>query len=85
MENRCGTCPDCGGWLIADEATDYISCDTCEAEWQDGKRADLKGMLKERIAASAIRVSTVKLPHTYMKAVGTKELDRIIEEVFDNV
>lgn len=42
-------------------------------------------LLKERIAASAIKVSTVKLPHTYMKAVGTKELEKIIEEVFSDV
>ena len=83
MENRAGTCPDCGGWKIADEANDHVTCDTCEAEWKDGKRVDLKGRIMERISKSAIRVSTVKSPHTYLKAVGTKELARIIEEEFD--
>lgn len=85
MENRSGTCPDCGGWQITDEATGYTHCDTCEAEWQDGKRTDLKGRIMERINKSAIKVSTVKRPHTYLKAVGTKELARIIEEEFDSV
>lgn len=36
MDDRCGVCPYCGGWLVADG--DTISCDTCEAEWYDGKQ-----------------------------------------------
>lgn len=81
MDNRYGICPDCGGWLCCeDEITDHITCDTCEAEWKYGKRVDLKGRIMERITASALRVSTVKAPHKYMKAVGTRELQRIVEE-----
>ena len=38
--------------------------------------------LKARIEESAIKVSTVKAPHTYMKAVGTRELEKILEEEF---
>ena len=44
----------------------------------------LKEQLKARIAESAIKVSTVKAPHTYMKAVGTRELEKILEEVFSD-
>jgi len=40
MDNRVGTCPDCGGWKIADEATNHVVCDTCGAEWEDGKRVE---------------------------------------------
>lgn len=40
--------------------------------------------LKARIAESAIKVSTVKAPHTYMKAVGTMELEKILEEEFNH-
>lgn len=39
---------------------------------------------KARIAESAIKVSTVKAPHTYMKAVGTRELEKILEEELGN-
>ena len=82
--NRCGVCPDCGGFLYpVDEITENIVCDTCEAEWEHGKRTDLKGRIMERIAASAIKVSTVKVPHKYMKAVGTRELMKILEEEFE--
>ena len=44
----------------------------------------LKERLKARIAESAIKVSTVKAPHTYMKAVGTRELEKIFEEEFNH-
>ena len=47
------------------------------------KNASLLERLKARIAESAIRVSTVKAPHTYMKAVGTRELEKILEEEFN--
>lgn len=40
--------------------------------------------LKARIEESAIKVSTVKAPHTYMKAVGTRELEKILEEELGN-
>ena len=38
--------------------------------------------IKSRINESAIKVSTVKTPHTYMKAVGTMELEKILNEEF---
>ena len=43
-------------------------------------QTDLYNRLLARISQSAIRVSTVKEPHTYMKAVGTNELKRIRSE-----
>lgn len=43
---------------------------------------DLYGRLLRRINESAIKVSTVRTPHQYMSAVGTKELDRILKEEF---
>lgn len=46
------------------------------------ENASLLERLKARIAESAIKVSTVKAPHTYMKAVGTRELEKILEEEF---
>ncbi|WP_307255454.1 hypothetical protein [Moryella indoligenes] len=48
----------------------------------DKEEIDTKEQLKARIAESAIKVSTVKAPHTYMKAVGTRELEKILEEEF---
>ena len=50
----------------------------------DKEEIDTKERLKARIAESAIKVSTVKAPHTYMKAVGTRELEKILEEEFEN-
>lgn len=43
-------------------------------------RQELLNRIKARITKSAIRVCMVKAPHTYMKAVGTHEIVRIIEE-----
>lgn len=53
-------------------------------------REALRGMKREpdtlfdrlmvRINERAIKVSTVAAPHTYMRAVGTKELERILRE-----
>lgn len=48
------------------------------------ENASLLERLKARIAESAIKVSTVKAPHTYMKAVGTRELEKILEEELGN-
>lgn len=39
---------------------------------------------KKQTEESAIKVSTVKAPHTYMKAVGTRELEKILEEELGN-
>ena len=43
---------------------------------------DLYSRLLRRINESAIKVSTVRAPHLYMTAVGTKELTRILQEEF---
>lgn len=51
---------------------------TFQSRCQGGER------LKARIDESAIKVSTVKAPHTYMKAVGTRELEKILEEELGN-
>ena len=48
------------------------------------QNASLLERLKARIAESAIKVSTVKAPHTYIKVVGTRELERIIDEELGN-
>ena len=52
-----------------------LYCSAC-GKWQK--------WLKARIEESAIKVSTVKAPHTYMKAVGTRELEKILEEELGN-
>lgn len=49
---------------------------------QLAEKQRLKERLKARITESAIKVSTVKVPHTYMKAVGTRELEKILKEEF---
>lgn len=43
-------------------------------------RLELLSRIKDRIDKIAIRVSTVKAPDTYMKAVGTHKIMEIIEE-----
>ena len=48
------------------------------------ENASLLERLKARSEESAIKVSTVKAPHTYMKAVGTRELEKILEEELGN-
>ena len=48
-----------------------------EHENNQNNQTDLYNRLLARISQSAIRVSTVKEPHAYMKAVGTNELKRI--------
>lgn len=66
----CSKCGKWQKWLTKDEIRlfNYKQSD------------DLLGRLMKRIEESTIKVSTVKTPHTYMKAVGTKELYRILEE-----
>lgn len=54
-----------------------------EHENNQNKQTDLYNRLLDRISQSAIRVSTVKEPHTYMKAVGTNERKRILSEEFN--
>ena len=54
-----------------------------EHENNQKNQTDLYKQLLARNGQSAIRVSTVKEPHTYMKAVGTNELKRILAEEFN--
>lgn len=54
-----------------------------EHENDQNNQTDLYNRLLARISQSAIRVSTVKEPHTYMKAVGISGLKRILAEEFN--
>lgn len=73
-----------------DEATvkycenDIKVCHDVAMQIEGFQNASLLERLKARIAESAIKVSTVKAPHTYMKAVGTRELEKILEEELGN-
>lgn len=58
------------------------TCHDVAMQIEGFQNASLLERLKARIAESAIKVSTVKAPHTYMKAVGTRELEKILEEEF---
>ena len=70
----CQCCGKWQKWLTKDEARLY------EHGLINKKPISLYDKLMERINQSAIKVSTVKAPHTYLKAVGTKELERILKE-----
>lgn len=59
-------------------------CHDVAMQIEEFQSASLLERLKARIAESAIKVSTVKAPHTYMKAVGTRELEKILEEELGN-
>ena len=56
------------------------TCHDVAMQIEGFQNASLLERLKARITKSAIKVSTVKAPHTYMKAVGTRELEKILEE-----
>lgn len=73
----CSTCGKWQKWLKKDEIRLFNHNVKV-------KNASLMKRLKARIAESAIKVSTVKIPHTYMKAVGTRELEKILEEELGN-
>lgn len=64
-----------------------LYCSAC-GKWQKWLKKDeirlFNHGVKARIEESAIKVSTVKAPHTYMKAVGTRELEKILEEELGN-
>ena len=91
--NRTGIyCSDCGKWqkwLGKDEIRLFnhgtISSHNVAIQIEGFQNVSLLERLKARIAKSAIKVSTVKAPHTYMKAVGTRELEKILEEEFKHV
>lgn len=78
-------CSECGKWqkwLTKDEVRAF---EHKGVEYATKKvYSAIKRKLMERINESAIVVSTVKVPHTYMKAVGTRELEKILEEVFNH-
>lgn len=71
----CSACGKWQKWLKKDEIRLFNHGVKVE-------NASLFERLKARIEESAIKVSTVKAPHTYMKAVGTRELEKILEEEF---
>lgn len=75
-------CSECGKWqkwLTKDEVRAF---ERKGVEYATKKvNSAIKKKLMERINESAIKVSTVKPPHTYLKAVGTHELERILTEV----
>lgn len=78
-------CPDCGKWqrwLTKDEIRVMEHMEQLQNSRYRNHDVELKERLISRIYESAIKVSTVKVPHTYMKAVGTNELEKIIEEIF---
>lgn len=80
LHNQCRYCSACGKWqkwLKKDEIRLFNHGVKVE-------NASLLERLKARIEESAIKVSTVKAPHTYMKAVGTRELEKILEEELGN-
>ena len=73
----CSACGKWQKWLKKDEIRLFNHGVKVE-------NASLLERLKARIEESAIKVSTVKAPHTYMKAVGTRELEKILEEELGN-
>lgn len=73
----CSACGKWQKWLKKDEIRLFNRGIKVE-------NASLLERLKARIEESAIKVSTVKDPHTYMKAVGTRELEKILEEELGN-
>lgn len=73
----CSACGKWQKWLKKDEIRLFNRGVKVE-------NASLLERLKARIEERAIKVSTVKAPHTYMKAVGTRELEKILEEELGN-
>lgn len=79
-------CADCGKWqkwLTKDEIRVMKHLQQLSNNHSQSHNIELKERLMNLVSERAIKVSTVKLPHTYMKAVGTNELERIIDKVFD--
>ena len=82
----CSACGKWQKWLKKDEIRLFNHGvkveNTSLLERLKVENTSLLERLKARIEESAIKVSTVKAPHTYMKAVGTRELEKILEEEF---
>lgn len=85
----CAACGKWQKWLKKDEIRLFnhgmIPSHDVAMQIEEFQNASLLERLKSRIAESAIKVSTVKAPHTYVKAVGTRELEKILEEEFERV
>jgi hypothetical protein len=84
----CSACGKWQKWLGKDEIRLFnhgtIPSHDVTIQTEGFQNTSLLERLKARIAESAIKVSTVKAPHTYMKAVGTRELEKILEEELGN-
>ncbi len=84
----CSACGKWQKWLKKDEIRLFNHGvkveNTSLLERLKVENTSLLERLKARIEESAIKVSTVKAPHTYMKAVGTRELEKILEEELGN-
>lgn len=84
----CSACGKWQKWLGKDEIRLFnhgtIPSHNVAIQIEGFQNLSLLERLKARIAESAIKVSTVKAPHTYMKAVGTRELEKILEEELGN-
>ncbi len=80
----CSACGKWQKWLKKDEVRAFNHSHDVAMQIEEFQNASLLERLKARIAESAIKVSTVKAPHTYMKAVGTRELEKILEEELGN-
>lgn len=84
----CSACGKWQKWLGKDEIRLFnhgtIPSHDVAIQTEGFQNTSLLERLKARIAESAIKVSTVKAPHTYMKAVGTKVLEKILEEELGN-
>lgn len=84
----CSACGKWQKWLGKDEIRLFnhgtIPSHNVAIQIEGFQNVSLLERLKARIAESAIKVSTVKAPHTYMKAVGTRELEKILEEELGN-
>lgn len=80
----CAACGKWQKWLKKDEVRAFNHSHDVAMQIEEFQNASLLERLKARIAESAIKVSTVKAPHTYMKAVGTRELEKILEEELGN-
>lgn len=79
-------CSDCGKWqkwLTKDEIRVMKHLQRSQDNHYQNHDMKLKERLMDLVFERAIKVSTVETPHTYMKAVGTNELRRIIDKVFD--
>lgn len=74
----CCACGKWQKWLTKDELRAF------EHKERQITSTPLIDKIMAHVNRSAIKVSTVKAPHTYMKAVGTNEIERILREELGN-